>query len=64
MSSRRPIRMDSGAERFLADLDDEEDDDTFGGLTNNLPTIDENDRQPVSVRQSSGFDIVESTSDV
>ena len=45
MSSRRPIRMDSGAERFLADRDDgEDDDDTFGGLTNNLPTIDENDR--------------------
>ena len=42
MSSRRPIRMDSGAERFLADRDD--DDDTFGGLTNNLPTINENDR--------------------
>ena len=37
--------MDSGAERFLADRDvGEDDDDTFGGLTNNLPTIDENDR--------------------
>ena len=62
MSSRRPIHMDSGAEAFLADRDNEEpDDNTFISQDNSsFPEGDGGARQPHPLELSTDFTIVDS----